>query len=71
MFHAAGSEKSFRYQGTNNSSAADSNHENNMNLNNTTSAPVPKPRFKQPTTGTKETSEKHSLSDWDLQDFDD
>jgi len=71
MFHAAGSEKSFRYQGTNNSSAADSNHENNMNLNNTTSAPVPKPRSKQPTTGTKETSEKHSLSDWDLQDFDD
>jgi hypothetical protein len=42
-----------------------------MNLSNTKSAPVPKPRSKQPTTGTKKTSEKHSLSDWDLQDFDD
>jgi hypothetical protein len=34
-------------------------------------APVPKLHSKQPTTGTKETSRKHSLSDWDLQDFDD
>jgi len=71
MFHAAGGEKSFHYQGTNHSSASESNHENNMNLNNTTSAPIPKPRSKQPTTGTKEMSIKHSLSDWDLQDFDD
>ena len=71
MFHAAGGEKSSRYQGTNDSSAPDSNHENNMNLNNTTSAPVPKPRSKQTTTETKETSVKRSLSDWDLQDFDD
>ena len=71
MFHAGKGEKSFYYQDTNDSSASDSNHENNMNLNNTTSAPVPKPRSKQPTTGMKETSVNHSLSDWDLQDFDD
>jgi len=71
MFHAARGEKSFHYQGTNDSSASDNNHENNMNLNNTTSTPVPKPRSKQPTAGTNETSIKHSLSDWDLQDFDD
>jgi hypothetical protein len=71
MVHAAGGEKSFHSQGTDDSSASDSNHENNMNLNTTTSAPVPKPRSRQPTARTQETSMKHSLSDWDLQDFDD
>jgi hypothetical protein len=71
MFHAAGGEKSLDSQGTNDSSESESDHENNMNLNNTTSAPVPKPRSIQPTTRTNETSVKHSLSDWDLQDFDD
>jgi hypothetical protein len=71
MFHTAGGKKSFHYEGTDDSSASDSNHENNMNLKNTTSAPVPKPRSKQPTPGMKETSMKHSLSDWDLEDFDD
>jgi hypothetical protein len=73
MLHASGGEKSFHYEGMDDSSASDGNHENNMNLNNTntTSAPVPKPRSKQPTPGMKETSLKHSLSDWDLEDFDD
>jgi hypothetical protein len=75
MFHAAGSERSSFSQGTDlgstriGSSAPDSKQEN-MNLNIATSVPVPKPRSSQPTTATQEHSWKYSLSDWDLEDFD-
>ncbi|XP_023705061.1 uncharacterized protein LOC111863203 isoform X2 [Cryptotermes secundus] len=75
MFRATGSEKISVYQGTDlgstriGSSVSDSNCEN-MNLNNTTSAPVPKPRSNQPTLATQQNSSKLCLSDWDLEDFD-
>jgi hypothetical protein len=75
MFQATGSEKSSFSQDTDlgsttlGSSVPNSNYEN-MNLNNTTSAPVPKPRSNQPTPATQQNSSKLSLSDWDLEDFD-
>ncbi|XP_021916762.1 myosin heavy chain, non-muscle-like isoform X3 [Zootermopsis nevadensis] len=76
MFRSTGSEKSSQYQGTDLSSPSldsfmsDTNHENNTNLSNTTSAPVPKPRSNKPITATQQTSSKLPLSDWDLEDFD-
>lgn len=75
MFRSTGSEKISVYQGTDlgstriGSSVSDSNCEN-MNHNNTTSAPVPKPRSNQPTPATQQNSSKLCLSDWDLEDFD-
>jgi len=76
MFRATGSEKSLQCQDTDLSSpgfgsfVSESNCENNMNLSNI-SAPVPKPRFKPFTTASQQTSSKLTLSDWDLEDFDD
>jgi hypothetical protein len=63
MFRVTGSEKSSGSTRIG-SSVSDSN------LNNTTSAPVPKPRSNQPTPATQQNSSKLSLSDWDLEDFD-
>jgi hypothetical protein len=75
MFRATGSEKTLLYQGTDlgpariGSSVSDSKREN-MDLNNATSTPDPTPRSNQPTPATQQHSSKHSLSDWDLEDFD-
>jgi hypothetical protein len=69
MFRATGSEGTDLGSTRIGSSASDSKREN-MNLNNTTSAPVPKPRSNQPTPATQQNSSKLSLSDWDLEDFD-
>jgi hypothetical protein len=75
MFRATGSEKTSLYQGRAldstriGSSVSDSKREN-ISLNNATSAPVPTPRSNQPTPATQQHSSKYSLSDWDLEDFD-
>jgi hypothetical protein len=74
MFRATGSEKTSLYQDTaldstrTGSSVSESKRENTSL--NVTPAPVPTPRSNQPTPATQQHSSKYSLSDWDLEDFD-